>query len=129
MELDLHQNLMKYFDSVPTSYKLDQLNLAYNFIERLANLDRAPNLSVLDLHNNKLEDFPDTVIELKNLKTLKISNNNLSDINPRIALLPVLVRFNIEGNPLKSIKSTMRNAGAEQLKKYLRMRLEDTEVQ
>ena len=64
------------------------LNLAYNFIEHLHNLDRASNLTVLDLHNNKLDDFPETIIELKNLKTLKVSNNNLSDINPRISLLP-----------------------------------------
>ena len=62
------------------------------------------------------------------MKTLKVSNNDLSDINPRISLLPNLVRINIEGNPLKCIKSTMRNAGAEQLKKYLKMRLDEGEV-
>ncbi|CDW80826.1 leucine-rich repeat-containing protein 40-like [Stylonychia lemnae] len=129
VELDLHQNQMKIFDSVPKSFKLDTLTLAYNFIEKISNLDRAANLSVLDLHNNKLEEFPESIIDLKNLKTLKVSNNNLSDINPRIALLPVLVRLTIEGNPLKCIKSTMRNAGADQLKKYLKMRLEDGEVQ
>lgn len=65
---------------------------------------------------------------LSNLKTLKISNNNLSDINPRISLLPQLVRISIEGNPLKAIKATIRNAGAEPLKKYLRMRLDESEV-
>ena len=92
-------------------------------------MERASNLSVLDLHNNKLEEFPVTILDLKNLKTLKISNNNLSDINPKIALLPLLVRINIEGNPLKSVKSTMRNAGAEQLKQYLKMRIEESEVQ
>jgi Leucine-rich repeat (LRR) protein len=110
------------------SKKLDMLNLAYNFIETLENLDMAPNLTVLDLHNNKLDEFPVSIVELKQLKTLKVSNNNLSDINPRISLLPCLVRINIEGNPLKSIKSTMRNAGAEQLKKYLKNRLDEGEV-
>ena len=63
------------------------------------------------------------------MKTLKVSNNDLSDINPRISLLPNLVRIAIEGNPLKCIKSTMRNAGAEILKKYLKMRLDEGEVQ
>eukprot|EP00347_Sterkiella_histriomuscorum_P009848 403339641 len=129
VELDMHQNQMRTFSSVPNSFKLDSLALAYNFIEQIQNLDRAANLSVLDLHNNKLEEFPESIIDLKNLKTLKISNNNLSDINPRISLLPVLVRITIEGNPLKCIKSTMRNAGADQLKKYLKMRLDDGEVQ
>lgn len=79
---------MRLFSSIPNAKKLDQLNLAYNFIEQISNLDRAPNLSVLDLHNNKLEEFPESIIDLKNLKTLKVSNNNLSDINPRISLLP-----------------------------------------
>ncbi len=73
---------------MPNAKKLDILSLSYNFIEHLHNLERSPNLSVLDLHNNKLEEFPVTIIELKNLKTLKISNNNLADINPKISLLP-----------------------------------------
>ena len=105
------------------------LNLAFNVIETIGNLERTPNLTVLDLHNNKLDEFPLSAIDLKQLKTLKVSNNNLSDINPRISMMPNLVRINIEGNPLKCIKSTMRNAGAEQLKKYLRMRLDEGEVQ
>ena len=46
-----------------------------------------------------------------------------------ISMLPQLVRINIEGNPLKCIKSTMRNAGAEQLKRYLKMRLDEGEVE
>lgn len=44
-------------------------------------------------------------------------------------MMPNLVRINIEGNPLKSIKQAMRNAGGEQLKKYLRMRLDEGEVE
>jgi Leucine-rich repeat (LRR) protein len=84
---------------------------------------------VLDLHNNKLNEFPTSILDLKNLRTLKVSNNDLHDINPRISLLPQLVRINIEGNPLKCIKSTMRNAGAEQLKRYLKMRIDEGEVQ
>jgi Leucine-rich repeat (LRR) protein len=113
VELDLHQNQLRGFDSVPHSKKLDMLSLAYNFLESIDNLERAQNLTVLDLHNNKLQDFPSSIIDLKQLKTLKVSNNDLHDINPRISLLSALVRINIEGNPLKCIKSTMRNAGAE----------------
>jgi Leucine-rich repeat (LRR) protein len=60
-----------------------------------------------------LTEFPNSVLDLKELKTLRISNNDLGDVNPRISLLQNLVRINIEGNPLKCIKSTMRNANAE----------------
>lgn len=59
------------------------------------------------------------------MKTLTISNNNLSDIDPRISLIDSLVRIAIEGNPLRSIKPAMRNAGANELKAFLKMRLGD----
>ena len=62
------------------------------------------------------------------LKTLKISNNNLSDINPKLSLLDSLMRLSIEGNPLRSLKPSMRNAGAVELKKFLKMRLGDEEI-
>ena len=62
------------------------------------------------------------------LKTLTISNNDLSDINPKLSLLDSLVRITIEGNPLRSIKPAMRNAGAVQLKKFLKLRLDDSEI-
>ena len=113
---------------MPISERLDTLNLAYNQIIGLENLENAPNMTVIDLHNNKLKKLPDSVLNLMNLKTLKISNNELSDINPRLALMEDLVRINIEGNPLRSIKPAMRNAGAVQLKKYLKMKLDDNEV-
>lgn len=73
---------------MPKSQKLDTLNLAFNFIEQLENLENAPNLTVLDVHNNKISEFPDTIVSMSNLKTLSISNNDLGDINPRISLLP-----------------------------------------
>ena len=60
-----------------------------------------------------------------NLKTLKISNNNLSNINPKISLIDSLVRIALEGNPLRSLKPAVRNSGAVELKKYLKMRLDD----
>jgi len=45
-----------------------------------------------------------------------------------LALLPDLLRLNIEGNPLRSIKPAMRSANAVQLKKYLKMRLDENDV-
>ena len=104
------------------------MNLAYNQIETISNLENAANLSVLDLYNNKLSTLPESLLNMTHLKTLNISNNNLNEINPRIALIDELVRINIEGNPLRSIKPAMRNADAFQLKKYLKMRLGEEEA-
>ena len=126
--LDLHQNNFKgTFTSVPASESLDRLILGFNRLEGIENLDRSPNLTILDLHSNKLQALPDSVCTLYKLKSLKISNNDLSDINPKISLLDSLDRLNIEGNPLRSIKPSMRNTSAGELKKYLKARLgEDT---
>jgi Leucine-rich repeat (LRR) protein len=57
------------------------------------------------------------------LKTLDLSNNDLSDLPSELGILPKLTRINIEGNPMKTIKSSMRTAGAEVLKKYLVTRI------
>ena len=102
--------------------------MSFNHLESIDNLERCPNLTVLDLHNNKMSLLPDTVASLYHLKTLTISNNDLSDINPKIAVLDSLVRIALEGNPLRSIKPAMRNAGAVQLKKFLLLRLGDEEL-
>ena len=123
MILDLHQNRLKYFEAVPKSSKLDSLILAFNFIEEIENLHQAPYLTVLDLHNNKIEELPESILDMENLKTLNISNNNMNNLPPRLALLDNLVRIQVEGNPLKSIKSSIRSAKAEDLKSYLRLRL------
>ena len=126
--LDLHQNLLQTYSSVPSSSKLDQILLAYNQLTFIENLERASNITVLDLHNNKLDKLPESVCSLYNMKTLTISNNNLSDIDPKISLIDSLVRIAIEGNPLRSIKPAMRNAGANELKEFLKMRLGDEDI-
>lgn len=122
--LDLHQNKLKFFEAVPRSEKLDSLILAFNFIKEIVNLHEAQNITVLDLHNNKLDEFPESILDMQNLKTLNISNNNMNNLPPRLALLDNLVRIQIEGNPLKSIKSSVRAAKANDLKDYLRLRLD-----
>lgn len=123
--LDLHQNQLKEFNSIPNSSKLDQILLAFNQLSTLSNLERCPQLGVLDLHNNQMESLPDSVMTLYQLKTLKISNNNLGDINARLSLLDNLVRLSIEGNPLKRLKPAMRTAGAKALKEFLKLQLGD----
>ena len=127
--LDLHQNAFSgTFDSIPKSEKLDRLILGFNQLVGIENVDRAPNLTILDLHSNKLQNLPDSVCSLYKLKSLKISNNDLSDINPKISLIDALDRINIEGNPLRSIKPSMRNTSAGELKKYLKARLGDETI-
>ena len=71
---------------------------------------------MLDFHNNKIEELPESILDMKNLKTLNISNNNMNNLPPRLALLDNLVRIQVGGNPLRSIKSSIRSTKAEDLK-------------
>lgn len=126
--LDLSQNRLTALASTPKSESLDSLLLSFNQLETLENLDRCPNLTVLDLHNNKLKALPDSTCSLYHLKTLAVSNNELADVDPRISVLDSLTRIALEGNPLRSLKPAMRSAGAVELKKYLKNRMGDQEI-
>ena len=75
-----------------------------------------------------MTQLPESLFQLYKLKTLQISNNDLNNLDPRLSLLPELLRLSIEGNPLRSIKPAMRSANAVQLKQYLKMRLDETEI-
>jgi len=121
--LDLHNNNLDFFSEIPRSEKLDTLILGYNKIENIENLRNCPNLTVLDVNNNKLENFPEDVLNLKNIITLNLMNNSINDIPPSLCYLNKLVRLNIEGNPLRKINSKLRSSNAEQIKSYLKTRI------
>lgn len=84
-----------------------------------------PNLTALIINNNKLKNLDKSIMICKNIKTLDLTNNDLPDLPSEIGLLPKLIRFTVEGNPLKCIRNTIKNAGAEVLKKYLRDRIQE----
>ena len=93
--------------------KLDSLILSCNKITKINNIDYSPNLTILDLKNNKLQILSKEISFLKNLKTLDLTNNDLTDLPTEIAFLDKLVRLHLEGNSLKVIKHSVRSAGAE----------------
>lgn len=98
---------------MPDSEKLDTLALSYNQLKSLEGLEKGKHsITVLDLHNNKLDQIPNSVNELYKLKTLIVSNNNLNNLDARLSILPDLVRISIEGNPLRSVKPSLRSANA-----------------
>eukprot|EP00742_Colponemidia_sp_Colp-10_P010981 GILJ01012129.1.p1 GENE.GILJ01012129.1~~GILJ01012129.1.p1 ORF type:complete len:710 (+),score=124.52 GILJ01012129.1:74-2203(+) len=131
VQLDARENQFRIFYIIPASKVLDSLILSFNGLIAVDNLHHAPNLSVLDLKNNKIENFPQSILDLKALKTLDLSNNDLSDLPAELGLVKSLVRLTLDGNPMRSIRRPVVAGGTETIKKYLRTRLpeavEDTQ--
>jgi Leucine-rich repeat (LRR) protein len=126
--LDLHNNFLLEFKNFPQSEKLDTVILGYNKIMEISNLSFCKKLTVLDINNNKIETFPEEILQLNELKTLNLQNNSVNDIPPMLCMLKNLVRINLEGNPLKKINSRIKSANAEQLKAYLKTRLTEEDI-
>ena len=76
------------------------------------------------LNDNKLKKLSPNIIKLKELKTLDISNNDLPNLPSELGFINSLVRLQIEGNPLTSIMQNVRMSGTNQLKSYLRDKMD-----
>lgn len=122
--LEIKENRLVVLTDLPKSDRLDTLAASFNRIREFEQFENCPNLTVLILSDNKIERLSAGILHLKKLKTLDVSNNDLSDLPSELGLLPALVRIQLEGNPLKCIRQNLRTAGAEQLKKYLKERMD-----
>lgn len=122
--LEIKENRLVVLTDLPKSDRLDTLATSFNRIREFEQFENCPNLTVLILSDNKIERLSAGILHLKKLKTLDVSNNDLSDLPSELGLLPALVRIQLEGNPLKCIRQNLRTAGAEQLKKYLKERMD-----
>lgn len=109
---------------MPWSDKLDTIALSFNRLTEFNDFDRCPNLTVLILNDNKIKKIFPGIIKLQRLKTLDLSNNDLPDLPSEVGFIDSLVRMQIEGNALKAIRQNIRAAGTNQLKKYLRDRMD-----
>lgn len=125
--LDAHNNSLYDLD-FPLLPKLDSLVVGYNRITSISNIKNLPLISVLDINNNKLEDFPIEILYTPNLKTLNIQNNSINDIPSLVSCLPNLVRLSIEGNPMRRLNSKLRSSNAEQIKAYLKTRITEEDI-
>lgn len=125
--LDLRENRLEEFTEFPDSKQLDTVLLCFNRLKRVEGFENAKALTVLDLKNNKIVNLSPYISQCTALKTLDVSNNDLSDLPHTLAHIKSLVRIQIEGNPLRSIRQSIRTAGAEAIKKYLSYRSEPEE--
>lgn len=120
-ELLLHKNELEEADAIVEMDlpALQRLNLAYNNLKELTNLDRFKNLTVLELQHNALESIVG-VENLEKLKELKVEFNNLTDL-PFLEKLKSLQLESIttEGNKLKDAIAAEAKALQEKYMKSL----------
>lgn len=118
-ELRLSSMAMKKVpQNVRHSESLHRLDLSCNRIVDLddAGLDRIPELSILKLQNNRMEQLPWYFPRLRMLKTLNISNNKFTRLPAVICEMPALRDLDISFNMITELPEEIgRLTALEQL--------------
>lgn len=101
--------------------RVRQLDLSYNSIEKLNNLERFVHLSSLVVDNNNLEseeNFP----KIEGLKTLSVNNNKISDLKKFLEVVkekfPNLTYLSMLKNPACTNEFTGRDSDDYQRYRY-----------
>ncbi|KAF4035894.1 Leucine-rich repeat domain-containing protein [Phytophthora infestans] len=113
--LYLHENLIQQIEGLESQLLLDTLNLSQNQISCIENLGHLKQLSSLALKSNYLTTAKDIahVLELPNLSVLDIQSNRINDtdIVDILAQLPNLKVLYLQGNEvvkhIKQYRKTM----------------------
>jgi len=109
---------------------LKELHLGNNAIKELTvqDIENIPNVRSLDLRDNKISVIPDEIIGLQLLERLDVTNNSLSNLPFSLGTLPHLKSVQLDGNPIKSIRRDIIARGTVGLLKYLRSRMDESEI-
>ncbi|KAI0392171.1 L domain-like protein [Xylariaceae sp. FL0594] len=107
---------------------LEKLDISINRIVRLPTglRDVFPNLTVLMMANNRLEELdPDAI---QGLKIVDASNNEIAHLNPHIGLLGGLERLDVKGNRFRVPRWNVLDRGTEATLRWLRGRVPVAEM-
>ncbi|KAK4878108.1 hypothetical protein RN001_010614 [Aquatica leii] len=79
--LFLHYNLIKKIENLANCPNLNMLNLSHNQLRRIENLDNNVKLQTLNLGNNYIESVEELehLIKLPEISVLDLSNNHIED--------------------------------------------------
>lgn len=80
---------------------LKKLDLSFNYIEKIENLEKLVHIESLSLYNNLITKI-ENMEELEKLKVLSIGNNSIGEVKgiERFRFLQKLYSLNMEGNPI-----------------------------
>lgn len=108
-----------------------EMHLGNNQLKEITfeDVDNIPNVTTLDLRDNKIASIPDEIVNLQSLERLDLTNNDLSTLPYTIGTLPHLKSLLVEGNPMKSIRRDIIQRGTVGLMKYLKSRLTESDLE
>ncbi|XP_043556040.1 leucine-rich repeat-containing protein 40 [Chiloscyllium plagiosum] len=129
-QLYLRHNKLRHLPQFPSCKYLKELHVGNNQIEHLGSehLKNLCAITVLELRDNKLKSLPDEILMLQDLERLDLTNNDISSLPYALGNLPKLKSLLLEGNPLRSIRRDIINRGTQELLKYLRSRIQGTNI-
>jgi len=98
----------------PEVYKyknLEKLDLGYNNLksDSFTKLNQFHRLKYLNLRHNKLEEFPEAILQLSNLEELDVFTNDITSLPDRLFSLKNLKRLTLESNELTEISPLICN--------------------
>ncbi len=126
------ENKLQSIPELPASGSaLSQLFLDHNAFVGLGDgsvFSGLLQLSVLTVGANKLESIPAALATLPNLKLLDLTNNSLQDIPNQLGKSAVLNKLLMDGNPFRRIPRAKMTGGIAAFKQYLLSRLSEQEL-
>jgi len=81
---------------------------------------------VIVAQSNQIKEFPQALLpnSAPRLSTIDLANNSMVMMPPELGLSTSLARISLAGNPLRSIRREVLQGSCENLKKFLRSRLQ-----
>ncbi|XP_045160568.2 leucine-rich repeat-containing protein 40-like [Mercenaria mercenaria] len=126
-QLYLRHNKLTHLPVLTDCTSLKELHLGNNQIIEITgeHVQHLPAISVLDLRDNKICKLPDEIAQLQSLERLDVTNNDLAGLPYLLGTVTTLKSIVVDGNPMRSIRRDIIMRGTQEIKKYLRSRIED----
>jgi Leucine-rich repeat (LRR) protein len=120
--LDLRYNHLSHLPTLRSMAQLKELQLGYNKLQQLGDLAAMlpPDLTLLDVRDNKIREIPASIAKLTALERLELSNNDISNLPPELGLLRKIKSIVLDGNPLRSLRRDIVRKGTQAVLEHLR---------
>ncbi|MFC5044124.1 leucine-rich repeat domain-containing protein [Aquimarina hainanensis] len=87
--------------------ELDLSNKSLKKFPNIGNINKE-EITIINLDNNSLKEFPEEILSFKNLKTINLSFNEIKKIPQSISDLKRLKNLNIRGNYISSLPKSLK---------------------